>query len=198
VTGFKSDVEIQYHYEATPFETERTLLRIAQARMKKCLETEKRSRKLQRINREGVPTIGIVGYTNAGKTSLMNRLTDAGLRERDLLFQTLDTTMRRVKLPSGGHAIIADSIGFIQHLPHNLFAAFQTTLDEIVSCDVLLHVRDIAHPQRTMQKDIVLKTLRSAGMPESKLQSSVIEARHHGHVALRRYRGVQMETDAEV
>ncbi|CAE7268301.1 hflX [Symbiodinium sp. KB8] len=175
VTGFKSDVEIQYHYEATPFETERTLLRIAQARMKKCLETEKRSRKLQRINREGVPTIGIVGYTNAGKTSLMNRLTDAGLRERDLLFQTLDTTMRRVKLPSGGHAIIADSIGFIQHLPHNLFAAFQTTLDEIVSCDVLLHVRDIAHPQRTMQKDIVLKTLRSAGMPESKLRSSVIE-----------------------
>ncbi|CAK8993103.1 GTPase HflX (GTP-binding protein HflX) [Durusdinium trenchii] len=152
VQGYPNNVYAQYHYETSPFETEKSLLRQAELRFKKMLETEKKVRKKARENREGVPTIGIVGYTNAGKTSLMNRLTDAGLRERDLLFQTLDTTMRRVKLPSGGHAIIADSIGFIQHLPHNLFAAFQATLEEIIDCDVLLHVRDIAHPQRTMQK----------------------------------------------
>eukprot|EP00435_Cladocopium_sp_Y103_P061416 s243_g23.t1 len=176
VKGFRTDVDVQYHYELKPFETERALIRQAEARLKRMLETEKKSRKQQRQNREGVPTIGIVGYTNAGKTSLMNRITHAGLRERDLMFQTLDTTMRKVKLPSGGHAIIADSIGFIQHLPHSLFAAFQSTLEEIIHCDVLLHVRDIAHPQRTMQKDIVLKTLRSAGMSEQKLQSAVIEA----------------------
>ena len=151
VKGFRTDVEVQYHYEQKPFETEKALLRAAELRLKKMLETEKKVRSQHRLNRTGVPTVGIVGYTNAGKTSLMNRLTDAGLRERDLLFQTLDTTMRRVKLPSGGYAIIADSIGFIQHLPHNLYAAFQATLDELISCDVLLHVRDIAHPQRTLQ-----------------------------------------------
>ncbi|CAE8590368.1 unnamed protein product [Polarella glacialis] len=139
------------------------------------LASEKRSKAMRRVNRDGVPTIGIVGYTNAGKTTLMNQLTDADFKERDLLFQTLDTVMRKVKLPSGGHAIIADSIGFIQHLPHNLFAAFQSTFEEIVNCDVLIHVRDISHPQRTMQKDIVLRTLRSAGMSEDKLQSAVIE-----------------------
>ncbi|CAE8734683.1 unnamed protein product, partial [Polarella glacialis] len=175
VTGFKNDVDVQHHYEVKPFETERVLLRIAENRLKRMLASEKRSKAMRRVNRDGVPTIGIVGYTNAGKTTLMNQLTDADFKERDLLFQTLDTVMRKVKLPSGGHAIIADSIGFIQHLPHNLFAAFQSTFEEIVNCDVLIHVRDISHPQRTMQKDIVLRTLRSAGMSEDKLQSAVIE-----------------------
>jgi len=134
-----------------------------------------KTKKLQRGGRDGVPTIGIVGYTNAGKTSLMNRLTDAGLRERDLYFQTLDTTLRRVRLPSGCHAVIADSIGFIQDLPHNLFAAFQATLEELTSCDVLLHVRDIAHPHRKIHKDTVLDTLRQAGVPDEKLEANMIE-----------------------
>ena len=78
VKGFRSDVETQYHYEQKPFETEKALLRAAELRLKKMLETEKKVRSQHRLNRSGVPTVGIVGYTNAGKTSLMNRLTDAG------------------------------------------------------------------------------------------------------------------------
>lgn len=175
VTGPKSDVYVQYHYEEKRFETERHLLRRAEKRFKDLLETERKTRMLHRKGREGVPTIGIVGYTNVGKTSLMNQLTGAGLREKDLLFQTLDTTLRRLRLPSGGHAIVADSIGFIQDLPHHLVAAFQTTLEDLVSCDVLLHVRDISHPQRTMHKETVLKTLEAAGLPQEKLESCVVE-----------------------
>lgn len=175
VSGFGSNVITQYHYETTPFQTERNLLKVAEESLKKRIAVEERTKKLQQSGREGVPKIGIVGYTNAGKTSLMNRLTDAGLKERDLLFQTLETTLRRVRLPSGGHAIIADSIGFIQHLPHNLFSAFRSTLEDLTSCDILLHVRDISHPQRQMHKDIVLKTLQSAGIAQQKLDSATIE-----------------------
>merc|ERR1740139_1392178 len=105
-----------------------------------------RSKEVQRLNRAGVQTIGIVGYTNVGKTALMNAMTGAQLKSRDLPFQTLDTTMRKVHLPSGGHAILSDSIGFIQQLPHFLFAAFKLTMEELVNCDVLLHVRDMSHP----------------------------------------------------
>lgn len=173
--GTQNNVQINYEHEVEPFDTERSMLRQLEARLKKALDVEKKAQQTRRSGRAGVPTLGIVGYTNAGKTSLMNRLTNAELKERDLLFQTLDTTLRRVKLPSGGHAIIADSIGFIQNLPHNLFAAFESTLSELVSCDVLIHVRDIAHPQRDMQKDTVLTTLRSAGVPEEKLERSLIE-----------------------
>lgn len=175
VSGYNTEVEVQYHYEIKPFETERILLREAERRFKKALLKEKKTRELHRRGRVGVPTIGIVGYTNVGKTTLMNRLTGADLKERNILFQTLETTFRRVYLPSGNHAIVADSIGFIQQLPHSLFAAYEMTLEELVNCDVLLHVRDISHPHRRMHKETVLQTLESAGVPRAKLETSVIE-----------------------
>ena len=175
VKGGRMDVDVQYHYETTPFETTRYLIRKAEEKLKVMFANQQRSRSVQRSGREGVPTIGIVGYTNVGKTTFMNRLTGAGLKERDLLFETMDTTLRRVRLPSGGHAIVSDSVGFIQNLPHNLFHAYQVTLEELANCDVLIHVRDISHPQRAMHKEVVLESLRSAGISEEKIQSSVIE-----------------------
>jgi len=168
-------VEVQYHYETEPFETERKLLRVLEKRLKKLLAKEHRSKEVQRLNRLGVTTIGIVGYTNVGKTALMNALTGSDLKERDLMFQTLDSTMRRLRLPSGRHAIVTDSIGFIQTFPHLMAANFKTTLSELVNCDILLHVRDISHPQRKMHKDIVMKTLLEMGVPQAKLDSSMIE-----------------------
>merc|ERR1740121_981611 len=99
----------------------------------------------------------------------MNALTGAELKVRDLPFQTLDATMRNIRLPSGGEAILMDSIGFVQQLPHFLFASFRITMEELAKCDVLLHVRDIAHPQRKMHKEVVLQSLRDAGVSEEKL-----------------------------
>lgn len=168
-------VEVQYHYESEPFETERRLIRRWEKRYKSLLAVEKNAKQVHRQGRAGVPMIGIVGYTNVGKTALMNALTGAELKERDLPFETLDTTMRRLRLPSGNHAILVDSIGFLQNIPTFLFAAFKTTVEELVNCDMLLHVRDISHPQRKLQKDIVLQTLRDAGVSEAKLEANVIE-----------------------
>ncbi|CAK0827229.1 unnamed protein product, partial [Prorocentrum cordatum] len=175
VTGFKGGVEIQRHYETSPFETERALLAQAERKLKRATETERKHKEMQRKKRKGVPMIGIVGYTNVGKTTLMNRITDAGLVERDILFQTLDTTLRSVRLPSGAHAIIGDSIGFIQHLPHHIITAFSSTLEDMVQCDILLHVRDISHPQRKLQKDVVLRTLEQAGMTHQQIEARVVE-----------------------
>lgn len=171
----QTGVEIGYQNETEPFETERKLMRWCERRYKVFMAKEMRSKEVHRLNRKGVPTIGIVGYTNVGKTSLMNALTGSDLKVKDLPFQTLDTTMRKLRLPSGGHAIIADSIGFVQQLPHMLFASFKSTMEEIASCDVLLHVRDISHPMRKAQKDVVLQSLRDAGVSEDKISCSVIE-----------------------
>lgn len=176
---FPTGVYVQHHYQERAFDTERVLLRIAEAKLKRMLDKEKKTRLLHRKGREGVPLIGLVGYTNAGKTTLMNQLTDsrpvARLKQRDILFQTLETTMRRVRLPSGNHAIVADSIGFLQDLPHALFSAFESTLEELAQCDVLIHVRDMAHPQRTKQKDVVLQALETAGVPREKIEASMVE-----------------------
>lgn len=174
VSGFKDDLELRFHYETKPFETEHALLRFAESRLKKMIDVDQRTRKLHQSGRQGVPTLGLVGYTNAGKTTLMNQITNAGLKERDLLFQTLDTTLRQVKLPSGARGIIADSIGFIQDLPHSLITAFQSTLTQLISCDVLIHVRDMSHPQHEQQKQIVLDTLQLAGLPINR-QRGIIE-----------------------
>lgn len=168
-------VIIQYHYEVEPFQTERQLLRVLEYRLKKLLAKEHRKREVQRINRLGVTTVGIVGYTNVGKTALMNAICGTQLKERDLLFQTMDSTMRRLRLPSGRIAIVTDSIGFIQGFPHNLSASFNTLFAELANCDVLFHVRDMSHPQRTMHKDVVMKTLAEAGVPQAKLESSMVE-----------------------
>eukprot|EP00922_Rhytidocystis_sp_ex-Travisia-forbesii_P014520 GHVS01021716.1.p1 GENE.GHVS01021716.1~~GHVS01021716.1.p1 ORF type:complete len:615 (+),score=134.33 GHVS01021716.1:158-2002(+) len=131
-------------------------------------------RSLNRQARSHVGTVALVGYTNAGKTALMNRLTGQRLKERDLLFQTLDTTCRKIKL-TAGHAVLVDSVGFIQDLPHSLYSAFQVTLEELTEADVLLHVRDMSQSRCQEQKQTVLRTLCDFGMSLERLDSSMIE-----------------------
>ncbi|CEM02357.1 unnamed protein product [Vitrella brassicaformis CCMP3155] len=156
-------------------EYEGRLLEIAMTKLRAQLEEVKKARKLQREARRGAGTVALVGYTNVGKTAIMNRLTGSDLRVRDVLFQTLDTTMRKVRLPSGTKAILVDSVGFIQDLPHALYDAFQATLEETINADVLLHVRDVSHPQWEMHKQVVLDSLHDCGMSLERLSSNVVE-----------------------
>jgi GTP-binding protein HflX len=103
--------------------------------------------------------IALVGYTNAGKSTLFNALTGAEVAARDQLFATLDPTMRGVRLPSGRRAILSDTVGFISELPHELVAAFRATLEEVAQADVILHVRDVAHPDSAAQRADVIAVL---------------------------------------
>ncbi|HYG88719.1 MAG TPA: GTPase, partial [Azospirillum sp.] len=110
------------------------------------------------------PVVALVGYTNAGKSTLFNRMAGADVFARDLLFATLDPTMRQVALPSGRKVILSDTVGFISDLPTHLVAAFRATLEEVQSADVILHVRDIAHPDTEAQKADVEEVLRGLGI----------------------------------
>ncbi|MDR1558838.1 MAG: GTPase HflX [Clostridiales bacterium] len=114
-------------------------------------------------NRTGLPVISMVGYTNAGKSTLMNSLTGAGVLAEDKLFATLDTTTRAVSLPGGGEALCTDTVGFIRKLPHHLIQAFRATLDELRYSDILLHVVDAANPDRENQMKVVYETLDILG-----------------------------------
>src|SRR5207249_1276551 len=119
--------------------------------------------------RAGPPVVALVGYTNAGKSTLMNRLTSAGVRAENKLFATLDPTARRLPLPGGGAAVISDTVGFIQKLPHQLIAAFRATLEELESADLLLHVVDAAHPQALEQARTVLGVLDELGLADKQI-----------------------------
>lgn len=125
----------------------------------------KKQRELHRKVRQAsqIPTIALVGYTNAGKSTLLNKLTDASVFAEDKLFATLDPTTRKIKLPNGMEALLTDTVGFIQKLPHHLIAAFRATLEEVVQADLLLHVIDISHPQYKEQSDAVYKVLGELG-----------------------------------
>jgi GTP-binding protein HflX len=112
----------------------------------------------------GTPMVALVGYTNAGKSTLMNRLTNADVMAADVLFATLDPTARRIELPGGGAAVLADTVGFIQKLPTQLIAAFRATLEELESADLLLHVVDASHPQALQQQQAVHDVLRELGI----------------------------------
>jgi GTP-binding protein HflX len=114
------------------------------------------------------PVIALVGYTNAGKSTLFNRLTDAGVVAKDLLFATLDPTMRGLKLPHGARVILSDTVGFIADLPTELVAAFRATLEEVLEADLIAHVRDAAHEESEAQKADVLKVLAELGVPEDR------------------------------
>lgn len=132
-------------------------------RLKRELDQVRRTRGLHRQARERVPypLIALVGYTNAGKSTLFNRLTRAEVFAEDMLFATLDPTMRSLELPSGRTAILSDTVGFISELPHDLVAAFRATLEEVVAADIVLHVRDIADPDTEAQGQDVEEILKN-------------------------------------
>jgi GTP-binding protein HflX len=145
----------------TQIEADRRLIGERIVRLKKDLEQVRRTRGLHRHarNRVPFPLVALVGYTNAGKSSLFNALTGAGVTARDQLFATLDPTMRGLRLPSGRRSILSDTVGFISELPTELVAAFRATLEEIAAADVILHVRDAAHPDSAAQRADVAAVL---------------------------------------
>jgi GTP-binding protein HflX len=150
----------------TQIETDRRLIGERIAKIKRELEEVKRTRGLHRRARKRVPypIAALVGYTNAGKSTLFNALTKSGVLAKDLLFATLDPTMRALKLPGGQTVILSDTVGFIADLPHELVAAFRATLEEVLEADVILHIRDVAHDESEAQKADVLKVLAELGI----------------------------------
>ena len=141
----------------TQIEADRRLIDDRMVRLKRELEQVRRTRGLHREARKRTPfpTVALVGYTNSGKSTLFNALTGAEVMAKDLLFATLDPTMRGLTLPSGRRAILSDTVGFISELPTELVAAFRATLEEVSEADIILHVRDAAHPDSAAQKDDV-------------------------------------------
>ena len=138
-------------------------------KLKRELETVRRTRDLHRAKRKKVPfpVVAIVGYTNAGKSTLFNRLTGAGVLAEDMLFATLDPTLRRVRLPHGTTVILSDTVGFISDLPTHLIAAFRATLEEVVEADLVLHLRDISDPDTAAQAEDVERILADLGVDAS-------------------------------
>jgi GTP-binding protein HflX len=152
----------------TQLETDRRLARDKITRLKKEIENVRKQRALYRRRRAkaAVPVIALVGYTNAGKSTVMRSLTSASVPVKDQLFATLDPVTRRVRLPSGRPALLTDTVGFIQKLPTQLVAAFQATLEELRDADVLLHVIDITHPDAAQQGETVDRTLEELGLAD--------------------------------
>lgn len=153
----------------TQIEADRRMLQEKIQRLKRELETVRRTRDLHRSKRQKVPypVVAIVGYTNAGKSTLFNRLTGAAVLAEDMLFATLDPTLRRVRLPFGTIVILSDTVGFISDLPTHLVAAFRATLEEVVEADLVIHLRDIADPDTVAQAEDVESILRDLGVDPS-------------------------------
>jgi GTP-binding protein HflX len=150
----------------TQIETDRRLIAERIAKIERELEGVKRTRKLHRDSRKRVPypIVALVGYTNAGKSTLFNRLTRATVLSADMLFATLDPTLRAVVLPRGNRIILSDTVGFISDLPTTLVAAFRATLEEVIEADLILHVRDVSHGDTEAQSHDVGEVLRDLGI----------------------------------
>ncbi|WP_027061650.1 GTPase HflX [Mesorhizobium loti] len=150
----------------TQIESDRRQLQEKIIKLKHELETVRRTRDLHRAKRKKVPfpVVAIVGYTNAGKSTLFNRLTGADVLAEDMLFATLDPTLRRVRLPHGTPIILSDTVGFISDLPTHLVAAFRATLEEVVEADLVIHLRDISDPDTAAQAEDVERILADLGV----------------------------------
>ena len=161
----------------TQIELDRRIIDDKIVRIKKDLEKVKRTRELQRGARKKVPypVVALVGYTNAGKSSIFNRLSAANVFAQDLLFATLDPTMRKIRLPSGKEVILSDTVGFISDLPHELVMSFRATLEEVLEADIIVHVRDLANPNHQQQKQDVIEVLRKLGLDNIENQNNYIE-----------------------
>lgn len=150
----------------TQIEADRRMIRDRMARLRRELDEVKRTRSLHRARRKRAPwpVIALVGYTNAGKSTLFNRLTQSGVMAADMLFATLDPTMREVRIPGVEKAIMSDTVGFVSDLPTQLVAAFRATLEEVLTADIILHIRDIAHPATDAQRNDVVSILNDLGV----------------------------------
>lgn len=149
-------------------EIDRRLIKSRIGELKSELENVDRTRDVTRAlrSRNGVPVVSIVGYTNAGKSTLLNYLTDAGILEADMLFATLDPTTRNLKLASGQEILLTDTVGFIRKLPHHLIDAFRSTLEEAKYADVILHVIDASDPESDVKMHVVYETLKKLGIKD--------------------------------
>lgn len=152
-------------------EMDRRLIRDRIAQLNRELKEVKRHREVTRTKREkqSVPVAAIVGYTNAGKSTLLNTLTDAGVLEEDKLFATLDPTTRSLTLPGRQEILLTDTVGFIRKLPHHLIEAFKSTLEEAKYADIILHVVDASNPQMDVHMHVVYETLRELGVKDKKI-----------------------------
>jgi GTP-binding protein HflX len=150
----------------TQLETDRRLIRRRIQKIEEELEKVKQRRSLHmgRRKKAGIPMATLVGYTNAGKSTLFNALSDAQVEAQDQLFSTLDSITRRIRLPSGGELLLSDTVGFIQKLSPMVVAAFRATLEELSSSDLLLHVIDVTHPKAPEQAEVVEDTLADLGL----------------------------------
>ena len=162
----------------TQLETDRRLIgnRIRQLKERlKHVDTRRSMNRRNRVRAE-IPTVALVGYTNAGKSTLFNALTDAGVYVQDQLFATLDPTVRRLDLPEGEHVVLADTVGFVRDLPHELVAAFRSTLQEAREADLILHLIDASDPnrwQRVRQVNSVLKQLEADQVPQIRVYNKI-------------------------
>lgn len=161
----------------TQIEADRRLLQERIVKLERELEQVVRTRQLHRAKRRKVPhpIVALVGYTNAGKSTLFNRITGAGVLAEDMLFATLDPTLRRMKLPHGRTVILSDTVGFISDLPTHLVAAFRATLEEVLEADLVLHVRDMSDPDNAAQAGDVMRILSDLGIDEKEAAKRIIE-----------------------
>jgi GTP-binding protein HflX len=157
-------------------ETDRRLIQERISKIEGELETVVKTRDLHRKGRERIPypIVALVGYTNAGKSTLFNKLTSANVLAKDLLFATLDPTMRNLSLPSGRKIILSDTVGFISELPTTLIASFRATLEEVLAADIILHVRDVSHGETEAQSNDVRIVLEELGVDEQR-RGQIIE-----------------------
>jgi GTP-binding protein HflX len=144
-------------------EVDRRKIRRRITKLKEEIEEIRKHRAVQRKRREEIFSVALVGYTNSGKSTLLNSLTGAGIKTEDKLFSTLDPTIRKVELPENMEVVLIDTVGFIKELPHHLIDAFKATLEEVTLADILLHVIDASHREREEQKEVVLKVINELG-----------------------------------